>query len=304
MPTQTPTSTPPVRTAEFAWCGWSLALPAKWRPTRLEGDATKGSVLFADLDRPRLGLRWETPPAKRVLTRDEAEWLAGDLLRREVGRLAAGEATRLPHPRRRLDRLPRFTPSPSPPGRDVFVGVSRTSRRVVELVYHTRRRDRLLGDVLLPTLCDAADDGPRRWAIFDLSVTTPPAYAMESHTFSAGDLRLNLTRSRSAARRGRWSCGRSARPAWPCRASRWTVGWNGSWPSRCGSTSPAARRGRRATAWRKRSCGAGGTGGSGPSRRGWRRPSCTTRPTTACLLVRSASIAETTNGLCWHQCLL
>ena len=194
MPTHTQPATPPVRTAPFAWCGWSLSLPAKWRPVRVEGDATKGSVLFGDADRPRLGLRWETPPPKRVLTRDEAEWLASDLLRREVGRLAADEATHYPTHGGDWTAATLYA-EPSPPGRDVFVGVSRTSGRVVEAVYHTRRRDRLLGNVLLPSLCDAAADAPTPWAIFDLAAATPPGYALESHTLSAGDLRLNLTKS-------------------------------------------------------------------------------------------------------------
>ena len=186
-------TTAPTRLAPFAWCGWSLSLPAKWRPVKVAGDATKGSVLFADLDRPRLGLRWETPPEKRVLTGGEADWLVDDLLRREVGRLAADEAVDCGAATGDWPAA-RLYVEPEPPGRDVFVGVSRTSRRVVELVCHTRRRDRLLEDLLLPTLHDAAADGPRDWAIFDLAVTTPAGYRMQSHTLSAGDLRLSLTR--------------------------------------------------------------------------------------------------------------
>ena len=193
MTQQRPIQTTPTRLAPFAWCGWSLSVPAKWRPVKVAGDATKGSVLFADLDRPRLGLRWETPPEKRVLTGGEADWLVDDLLRREVGRLAADEAVDCGAATGDWPAA-RLYVEPEPPGRDVFVGVSRTSRRVVELVCHTRRRDRLLEDLLLPSLHDAAEDEPRDWAIFDLAVTTPPGYAMQSHTLSAGDLRLALAR--------------------------------------------------------------------------------------------------------------
>ena len=182
----------PTRLAPFAWCGWSLSVPAKWRPVKVGGDATKGSVLFADLDRPRLGLRWDTPPEKRVLTAGEADWLVDDLLRQEVGRLAADEAVACGAATGDWPAA-RLYVEPKPPGRDVFVGVSRTSRRVVELVCHTRRRDRLLENVLLPTLADAAADEPRRWSIFDLNLATPPGYAMATHTLLAGDLRLNLT---------------------------------------------------------------------------------------------------------------
>ena len=42
------------------WQGLGLDLPAGWDPVKLEGDASQGLMLLADLTRPKLGVRWKT----------------------------------------------------------------------------------------------------------------------------------------------------------------------------------------------------------------------------------------------------
>jgi hypothetical protein len=42
----------------FAWQGWRTELPRGWNPVRLEGSYDTGSAMIADLDRPRMLVRW------------------------------------------------------------------------------------------------------------------------------------------------------------------------------------------------------------------------------------------------------
>src|SRR4051812_6330284 len=137
-----------------AWQGWQIRLPSRWNPLKLEGDYAKGEILFADMDRPRLGMRWRTVAAKRFDVRRA--------MRDEVGVLAADEAS----PQALVDQL--WTASllylePDPPGRDVWVGHSAVSGRAIEIVHHVRRRERLLPDVILPTLTDSAENQAVPW---------------------------------------------------------------------------------------------------------------------------------------------
>jgi hypothetical protein len=72
----------------------------------------------------------------------------------------------------------------------VFVGFSCTSNRLLELVYHTQRRDQALASVILPTLADLPTDRAVPWSIFDLSCVIPGGMMLRSHRLNAGDLSL------------------------------------------------------------------------------------------------------------------
>ncbi|HEY8668742.1 MAG TPA: hypothetical protein VIL86_18995, partial [Tepidisphaeraceae bacterium] len=146
-----------------AWQGWTLEIPSRWSPLKLEGDYDKGMALFADLHRPRLGLRWEKPRGKKF---DALAW-ARRALNDEVGKLAADEARNFPLPDDRWTVSLLYQES-EPPGRDVWVGYSAQSGRAVELIYHAKRRERILS-TLIPTLGDAPADQPLPWSIFELS---------------------------------------------------------------------------------------------------------------------------------------
>ena len=180
----------------FAWAGLELDVPAKWRPVKITGDDDAGEVLFADLDRPLMGLRWSRPP-RRAWRGGRAAEVAAGMMRAEVGRLSADVAA--DHDLGDGWAASRLFVEPEPPGRDVWVGLSNATRRAVQVVVHRRgggggRRghDRLLRDKLLPSLIDRPADGPRRWAAFDLDVTVPGGYRLAEHALSAGDLRLSF----------------------------------------------------------------------------------------------------------------
>lgn len=177
--------------ASFAWQGWSLKLPGRWNPVKLEGDYARGYVLITDMDRPRLAMRWSTVTMRSF---DAHAW-AKRAMREEVGQLAADEA-------RAIDMAdtnwtaPLLYTEPKPPGRDVWVARSAASGRLVEVVYHAHRRERVLADQVLPTLLDQDSAGPMRWAVFDLSCTAPAGFRLESHVLNAGDLSLSFAKHR------------------------------------------------------------------------------------------------------------
>lgn len=116
-------------------------------------------------------------------------------LRAEVGQLAAAEAVELPLNADLWDASLLYT-EPEPPGRDVWLGHSRVSGRIVELVYHADRRDGLLRDALLPRLRDTNRDELTRWSVFDLSCSVPAGFELSQRRLNAGDLSLTFSRAR------------------------------------------------------------------------------------------------------------
>jgi hypothetical protein len=169
----------------FAWHRLILAIPDKWSPLKLGGDAAKGSAEFADLHRPRLGLRWDTlrkPPA-------DVEKLLRRSLQAELGTVAAAEA-----------RSPGVCPTGAshcliyddthPYKRDLAVAYFPASRRVVQLSYPLRRRENTLEHELLPGLTEVPPGDAAPWAIFELTCLTPPHLRLERHRLNAGDLSL------------------------------------------------------------------------------------------------------------------
>jgi hypothetical protein len=175
-------------TSLFAWHGWRLSLPRSWNPVKIDGDWDKGSVLFADLDHPRLGVRWRKIGGRKF---DPAAW-AQRAMRAEVGQLALKVASQAPS--RVTGDSSLLYLDDDPPGRDVWIGYSSESRRAIEIIYHARRRDRVLAETLLPTLAQSPVDQATAWSIFDLSCQTPPGFRLASHRLVAGDLTLNFSR--------------------------------------------------------------------------------------------------------------
>ncbi len=177
----------------LCWQGWRLDLPARWNPVKVEGDYDSGSVLIADLHRPRLGLRWHRATKKL----DSSAWVM-EALREEVGQLAADEAKPFAAAPGEFDGSMLYV-EPQPPGRDVWLGESRVSGRCIEVVHHAHRRENLLASMLLPTLKDLPADQPMPWSVFDLSCIAPTGFRLLSHRLNAGDLSLTFGQERRLA---------------------------------------------------------------------------------------------------------
>jgi hypothetical protein len=173
----------------LAWEGWQVQIPGRWSPTKLSGDYRQGYALFADLHRPRLGLRWHTPRKRKF---DSSAWSA-KAMREEVGQLAAAEAS--PHAIAGWEG-PLLFAEPEPPGRDVWMGYSPVSGRTLQVVYYAHRRERVLTEVVLPTLRDLPRGQPMAWSIFELSAIVPRDLPMRTHRLNAGDLSLTFGNDR------------------------------------------------------------------------------------------------------------
>jgi hypothetical protein len=178
----------------FAWQGLHLVVPSEWDPVRLEGDFDRGYALLADLNRPRLGVRWEKLRAKDCDDPARAERAVDLAMRGEVGALAAAEA-------RAVDKddwqCARLFVEPDPPGRDVFIGLCPASRRLVQAVYHVEkpRRDRMLNDAIVPALRDDSQLDEQTWSVFELCCRVPGSMKLVSQRLVAGDLSLSFATS-------------------------------------------------------------------------------------------------------------
>jgi hypothetical protein len=62
----------------------------------------------------------------------------------------------------------------------------------LRVVYYAHRRERVLGDVVLPTLRDLPRDQPMPWSIFELTAIVPAGLALRGHRLHAGDLSLTF----------------------------------------------------------------------------------------------------------------
>lgn len=178
---------PPTATQPFAWQGWSVRVPRSWNAVRLEGDFAKGYALLADMEGPRLGVRWSVVKAKAFSIDD-----LRSVIRAEAGDEAAERARPLPdtdQPDNGADTL--VSLDRNPPGRDVYVWLA--GERLLELVYHAPRRDNVLAGGLIPSLSDSSLSSMRPWAVFDLACAVPKEFSLSSHRLNAGDLTLEFS---------------------------------------------------------------------------------------------------------------
>jgi hypothetical protein len=177
----------------FAWQGWKMQIPHRWNPVRLEGDYDEGYALIADLQYPRLGIRWKSAGKRKF---DPEAW--GKLaIAKESGVLAANESQPLPTRHVAGEFAGKYEggrlyTEPKPPGRDIWVAVSPTSGRTVQVVYHAQRRDTALARRLLPTFCDQSQQEVMEWAAFDLRCAAPAGWTLRRHRLNVGDLALTF----------------------------------------------------------------------------------------------------------------
>lgn len=181
-------------TQSIAWQGWSIRVPDSWNPVKVDGDWSSGLILLADLHQPRLGIRW------REVRRVDPVKTVGRVMENEVGRLAYQESVDHPMPGSDSWSVSRLYQEPSPPGRDVWVGHSRISSRVVQLVHHLKRPDPVFLQTILSSLQDTSVDTVQAWSMFDLSCQTPPGWRLQWYRFHAGDLTLAFSRGRDQIR--------------------------------------------------------------------------------------------------------
>lgn len=167
----------------IAWHGLNLHVPDTWNPVKIDGDYDAGAILLADMQDPKLGIRWKKVKKAKVL----------DSIRAEVGQLAAEEAVKQSMSQSDVWSDSTVYIEPDPPGRDVWAAYSQQSSRVVQVVYHAKQRDRVLRESILPSLTEDGQDEPKRWSIFDVSCQTPADLKLQWYRLNAGDMTLMFT---------------------------------------------------------------------------------------------------------------
>jgi len=176
----------------FAWQAWQLELPPRWDPVKLEGDFDSGLALITDTHGPRLGLRWKKEPRRK---RFDPAALVRRAMREEVGVLAAEEAKPFAMPCDGWLQCKLYE-DPEPPGRDVWVGYSGRSDRLLQIAYHAQRRDNVLSGQILAALGEHGGSGRVPWSVFDLSCRVPAGFRLDRHRLNAGDLSLTFSGQR------------------------------------------------------------------------------------------------------------
>lgn len=180
------------KTQSIAWQGWRLQVPNDWNPVRIEGDHDKGSIILADLNEPRLALRWTRAGRRFDFARWPARVIAGELGASFVDKIRRLEPGEIPEGFQHASAFE----DDDPPGRDIFLAHSIASGRLIELIHPIERvSKRLLADIV-PTLRDTGADEATSWSIFDLRCTIPPGFGLDRHRLNAGDLTLTFGRKR------------------------------------------------------------------------------------------------------------
>ena len=147
--------------------------------------------MLVDLERPRLGLRWQ----KNTERKFDAAVAVKKAMRDEVGQLAADEAKPFEMANGEWQASLLYV-EPEPPGRDVWIGCSARSDRMLQIVYHAKRRERVLAEVVLPGVSDRGNEGETRWSVFELSCVAPPGMKLAEQKLMAGDLSLSFESKR------------------------------------------------------------------------------------------------------------
>lgn len=171
----------------FAWQGWKISLPDGWNPVKLEGDYARGQALIADVNGPRLGMRWAT--VGRI---DPKRWVRKTLVE-EVGKVAAAESRESSIEGWEAARI---YSDPTRAARDIFLARSVTSRRMIELVCHVNETSLVRIDDLVRSFEDCPPDDQMPWAVFGLSCHTPAGWRLTGQQLHAGDLSLSFRRGR------------------------------------------------------------------------------------------------------------
>lgn len=173
----------------LAWQGWTLSVPTDWNAVKLDGTYQQGSAVLADLADARLGLRWATV-GRSKRSPDE---VVKEAMRREVGELTPDHDSPSAVPADANGFIAtQLYEEPAPPGRDVWIGLCASSNRLLQIVYHTPRRDRVLRRTVLAELEAQEAEAPQSWSVLDLSCESPAGFSLASHALSAGDLRMTF----------------------------------------------------------------------------------------------------------------
>lgn len=172
----------------LSWHLFSLPIAADVNPVKIEGDFDRGEIILADLTSPKLALKWSPGPRK---TR-AADALVKTAIARVFGQATADASEELFPDDRQAWLAARVSYETEPPGRDVWVGYSARTHRILAIARPTDRRSRRIATEVVAPLSELDANSPTRWSVFDLACTVPAGFRLKSHRLNAGDLSLSF----------------------------------------------------------------------------------------------------------------
>jgi hypothetical protein len=193
----------------FGWHGIGIEIPAEWNPGKIGGDAKSGSVRLDDATAIRMELEW------REARGDDRVGLIVDRYVEGLAKNAQKEGRKLS-----VERGAECPGLSLPHMRALEYFEWESESQVQTLACYSEASDRLLflrimgapdesleglAPRILNSLTDTAPDQPRAWSLFDLAVTSPADYALESYELKSGHIQLSFEKGASSLRFDRLS---------------------------------------------------------------------------------------------------
>ena len=176
----------------IAWCGWQIQVPADWRPLKISGELSKGSMMLGDAENPILSIQW-----RRV---DDGRFDAKRWITKRFKKLKATLTADAPRPKGiTAAAWARAVHVREGESEDVWYGYSSSGGMIVEvLTVDVGQKNMPEGafDDVLASLRVTSRNSPCRWAMYGISFMSPPGFDMvKSHLFS-GDIALAFKKGR------------------------------------------------------------------------------------------------------------
>jgi hypothetical protein len=173
----------------LAWVGWEIRVPEDWRPLRIEGEWSKGSMIVGSAEEAAMQVRWWRPGERGF---DPETWLR----KRMTSLPGVGiERTTRPGGFTTAGFVPDYTPGDGTSG-VLWFGYSPTARMVVEIVAGGETSAKTLKTVsgmVIPSLEARPEGSPTRWAVFGASFESPSGFFMTNKKLLLGDVAVELS---------------------------------------------------------------------------------------------------------------
>ena len=171
----------------IAWAGWQIRVPADWRPVAIEDAPRRQCMMIGSASSPIMQVKWTRTPADATAF---AAWLP-----RRLRRTARGMAKSDQPP-----QSPETTDAAWLKGgsRSLWYGACARASILLEIVVDATAGIHeldLIENSIIPSLRYTAEAEPTRWAVFDVSFTTPPGFALASKRLNVGDMQIEFSGS-------------------------------------------------------------------------------------------------------------
>ena len=171
---------------DLSWCGWSLPVPADWRPLKIEGGWEQGAMMVGDADGPVFKILWWRPGE---LDFEPFRWLAERWARL---RAAPDPGASVPKGFRETGHV-RDLARREGVAKSVWCGHAPAAGLVVECVTTSgvaEAKRSLFHEAVLPRLAAHPREGDTPWSLFSARFVSPPGFQLDARRLTLGDIAL------------------------------------------------------------------------------------------------------------------